>query len=82
MKTLSKIGWEGGRSTSIWIMSLNILVFFLDYPLLTFSLKFYCFLVFFSLFNKIKQAVASSVTDLNRESLGFVSLRLVYNKFN
>jgi len=29
---LSKIGWEGGRSTSIWIMSLNIL-FFLEYPL-------------------------------------------------
>ena len=28
---LSKIGWEGGRSTSIWIMSLNIL-FFLEYP--------------------------------------------------
>ena len=26
---LSKIGWEGGGSTSIWIMSLNIL-FFLD----------------------------------------------------
>ena len=26
---LSKIGWEGGRSTSIWIMSLNILFFFL-----------------------------------------------------
>ena len=29
---LSKIGWEGGRSTSIWIMSLNIL-FFLRVPL-------------------------------------------------
>ena len=29
---LSKIGWEGGRSTSIWIMSLNILGFFLEYP--------------------------------------------------
>ena len=25
---LSKIVWEGGRSTSIWIMSLNIQVFF------------------------------------------------------
>ena len=25
---LSKIGWEGGGSTSIWIMSLNILFFF------------------------------------------------------
>ena len=24
---LSKIGWEGGRSTSIWIMFLNILFF-------------------------------------------------------
>ena len=24
---LSKIGWKGGRSTSIWIMSLNILFF-------------------------------------------------------
>ena len=34
---LSKIGWEGGRSTSIWIMSLNILVFFGDYPLQLFS---------------------------------------------
>ena len=30
---LSKLGWEGGRPTSIWIMSLNILVFFLEYPL-------------------------------------------------
>ena len=31
---LSKIGGEGGRSTSIWIMSLNILFcFFLEYPL-------------------------------------------------
>ena len=27
---LSKIGWEGGRPTSIWIMSLNILCFFLE----------------------------------------------------
>ena len=27
---LSKIGWEGGRSTSIWIMSLNILFGFFD----------------------------------------------------
>ena len=27
---LSKIGWEGGGSTSIWIMSLNILLFFFD----------------------------------------------------
>ena len=27
---LSKIGWEGGGSTSIWIMSLNILFFFFD----------------------------------------------------
>ena len=27
---LSKIGWEGGRSTSIWIMSLNLLCFFLE----------------------------------------------------
>ena len=27
---LSKIGWEGGGSTSILIMSLNILLFFLD----------------------------------------------------
>ena len=32
---LSKIGWEGAGSTSIWIMSLNILVFFGDYPLPT-----------------------------------------------
>ena len=24
---LSKIGWEGGGSTSFWIMSLNILFF-------------------------------------------------------
>ena len=29
---LSKIGWKGGRSTSIWIMSLNVL-FFLEHPL-------------------------------------------------
>ena len=27
---LSKIGWEGGGSTSIWIMSVNILLFFFD----------------------------------------------------
>ena len=27
---LSKIRWEGGGSTSIWIMSLNILFFFSD----------------------------------------------------
>ena len=25
---LSKIGWEGGGSTTIWIMSLNIYTFF------------------------------------------------------
>ena len=30
---LSKIGLEGGRSTSIWIMSLDTLGFFGDYPL-------------------------------------------------
>ena len=30
---LSKIGWEGGGSSSIWIMSLNIMfVFFGGYP--------------------------------------------------
>ena len=29
-KNLSKLGWEGGGSTSIWIMSLNILFVFLD----------------------------------------------------
>ena len=27
---LSKIGWEGGGSTSIWIMSVNILCVFFD----------------------------------------------------
>ena len=27
---LSKIGWEGGGSTSIWIMSVNILFCFFD----------------------------------------------------
>ena len=35
---LSKIGWEGGRSTPIWIMSLNRLCFFWRSPL---SNKFY-----------------------------------------
>ena len=30
---LSKIGWEGGGLTSIWIMSLNILSVFLTAPL-------------------------------------------------
>ena len=30
---LSKIGWEGGGSTSIWIMSVNILFFFWTVPL-------------------------------------------------
>ena len=29
---LSKIGWEGGGSTSIWIMSVNILFFFYGTP--------------------------------------------------
>ena len=33
INTLSKIGWEGGRSTSLWIMSLNILGFFWRLPL-------------------------------------------------
>ena len=28
INTASKIGWEGGGSKSIWIMSLNIRVFF------------------------------------------------------
>ena len=27
---LSKIGWQGGRSTSIWIMTLNILLLFFE----------------------------------------------------
>ena len=31
---LSKIGLEGGRSTSIWIMSLNILFVFFRVPLM------------------------------------------------
>ena len=34
----SKIGWEGGGSTSIWIMSLNIMFFlflFFRVPLIT-----------------------------------------------
>ena len=31
---LSKIGWEGGGSTSIWIMSLNILGGFLTATLI------------------------------------------------
>ena len=30
---LSKVGWEGGGSTSIWIMSLNILLVFFTSPL-------------------------------------------------
>ena len=37
-KNLSKIGWKGGRSTSIWIMSLNILFFFWTLPLTRFHL--------------------------------------------
>ena len=39
---LSKIGWEGGRSTSIWIMSLNILFFFGDHPLSLYYVVFQC----------------------------------------
>ena len=31
---LSKIGWEGGVSTLIWIMSVNILFVFLTAPLM------------------------------------------------
>ena len=30
INTLSKIGWEGGGSTSIWMMSANILGGFFD----------------------------------------------------
>ena len=30
INTLSKIGWEGGGSTSFWIMSVNILFVFFD----------------------------------------------------
>ena len=33
MITLSKIGWDGGGSISIWIMPLNILFFLSEYPL-------------------------------------------------
>ena len=33
VNTVSKIGWEGGGSTSIWIMSGNILGFFWAAPL-------------------------------------------------
>ena len=36
INTLSKIGWEGGGSTSISIMSLNILCDFLTLPLTIF----------------------------------------------
>ena len=32
--SLSKIGWEGGGSASIWIMCLNILFVFLKVPLI------------------------------------------------
>ena len=39
---LSKIGWEGGRSTSVWIMSLNILLF-LEYPLGIFVIYHSCY---------------------------------------
>ena len=35
--TMSKIGWEGGGSTSIWMMSLNILFFFGALPITTFK---------------------------------------------
>ena len=45
---LSKIGWEGGGSTSIWIMSLNILffVFFDGNPYLNqFGLLILCAIV-------------------------------------
>ena len=37
---LSKIGWEGSGSTSIWIMSLNILFVFLEYPLVVGKLAY------------------------------------------
>ena len=36
---LSKIGWEGGGSTSIWIMSVNILFFFWTLPLIFFNIS-------------------------------------------
>ena len=41
---LSKIGWKGGRSTSIWIMSLNILGFFFE--ITPKSYKYYLNLLF------------------------------------
>ena len=53
---LSKIGWEGGRSTSIWIMSLNILLFFGDYPLLN-VVKYN---VIIGIFNKMKYIFLNS----------------------
>ena len=34
INTLSKIGWEGGGSKSMWIMSVNVLLFFLTAPLI------------------------------------------------
>ena len=43
---LSKIGYEGGRSTSIWIMSTNILGFFWTLPL-SFSFVFVANLWYF-----------------------------------
>ena len=38
INALLKIGWEGGGSTSIWIMSANTLLFFLTAPLRQFLL--------------------------------------------
>ena len=36
---LSKIGWEGGGSTLIWIMSVNILFVFMRLPLNRFMIR-------------------------------------------
>ena len=45
---LSEIGWEGGGSTSIWIMSLNIL-FFLEYPKVTYDIFYMMIAIYYML---------------------------------
>ena len=53
---LSKIGWEGGGSTSIWIMSLNILGFFrlpLSTDILLLFLLQFLFLLLLRIFEKV-----------------------------
>ena len=80
---LSKIGWEGGGSTSIWIMSLNILFVFLEYPLVKF-LSFLeskeQFIYVSALTRSYKNMFQSSMGSLKKKSQKVGKVEKVQNK--